>query len=116
MLPSPSGDPHVDQDDLERRLLELFGRLVEVVRQADAEAPLAEQVPKVGAQVAVVIDDQDQRLIERLVHPMEQLGEVDGLGDDLPGPGGECLLGDRGAGVGCDQKGHRVGALFLISR
>ncbi len=49
------------------RVLELLGRLAAVVRQADAEAALAEQVPEVGAEVAVVVDDQDQRLVERLV-------------------------------------------------
>ena len=35
--------------------------------QADSEAALAEKVPEVGAEVAVVVDDQDQRLVERLV-------------------------------------------------
>ena len=72
---------HVDQDDLECRLLERLGRLAAVVRQADAEAALAEQVPEVCAQVAVVVDDQDQRLAERLVDQPEQRGEVDRLGE-----------------------------------
>ena len=100
-------DLHIDQDDLERRLLELLGRLAAVVRQADAEPTLAEQVPEVAAEVAVVVDDQDQRLAERLVDQPEELGEVDRLGKHLPGPGGERLLGGGGAGIGGDQERDR---------
>ena len=82
----------------------------------NAEPTLAEQVPEVGAEVAVVIDDQDQRLAECLVDQREEHGEVDRLGDDLPGPGRERLIRGGGARVGGDQQRDGRASCFLISR
>ena len=93
--------------------LSVLGRLAAVVRDPDAEPTLAEQVPEVGAEVAVVVDDQDQRLAERLVDQPEERGEVDRLGNDLPGPGGERLIRGGGARIGGDQQRDRRGALLL---
>ena len=108
------GDLHVDQHDLERRLLELLGRL------AGRRAPGSTRKPRSRS--------RSQRLAQRSWSSSttrtsgwpsasstkaQELAEVDRLGDDLPGAGGERLLGGRRAGVGGDQQRHRPGALLL---
>ena len=111
--PSPSGSfmsIRTTRNDVSAQLL---GRRPLVVGQADAVAALAQQIPEVGAQVGVVVDDQHQRLANGFVDQAQQLGQIDRLGQDLPGAGVQRLLGGAAAGVGRHHDGHRAGAQLL---
>jgi hypothetical protein len=55
--------------------------------KAHADASLAEQIPQVVAQVAVVVHNQHQRLFKGLVDQAQKRGKVDWLRDNLPGTG-----------------------------
>ena len=111
--PSPSGICKSISTTLNFDSLSCRRCLTTIMGQADAVVALAEEVPKVSAQVAVVVDNQDERLVEGFVHKLQETGELDGLRDDLPGPGGECLFGGGRAGVGRYQERDRGGALLL---
>ena len=76
---------------------------------ADPESVQAEDVAETGAEVGVVVHDQDQRPADRLVDQAHQLREVDRLGEDLPGARGDGLIGRVAAGVGGDQEGDQSG-------
>ncbi len=83
------------------------------MRQADAKATVAEQVPEIGTEVVVVVDHQDQGLVEDFLHEPQELAEVDRLGDHLPGPGREGRLGRLRTGVRRHEQRNRAGALLL---
>ena len=81
------GKPHVDQDNLERGILEMLDNGLFVLGDADPIAALMQQVLQGQTEVGVIIDHQDQRSGQGLIHQGQQLGKVDRLGKDVTHPG-----------------------------
>ena len=105
----PPGQLHVDQHHAEILTGHRASASASSCASTDAIAVLAKQVPQGVAQVVVVIDDHDQRLVKGGFQQTQQEREIDRLGQDLPRPGGEGLLLDAAAGEGGHDQGDGGG-------
>ena len=113
VAPVAAGQLHVDEDDPEGCVPELLGQPARVMGERHAVAPVAEDLPQVLAQLAVIVHDEDPRLALRPVDQVEQPRQLDRLREHVPDPGPQGLLRRGAAGVGRDEDGDGPGAELL---
>src|SRR5262249_31730451 len=77
---------------------------------------LMQQVPQVGAQVRIVVNDHDHWLVKRFVNYSQELWKVDRFRNYSPRPGGKRLLSNGPARIrrNDDRHGPRTQLLDLV--